>query len=559
MANPILMTGASNMAVINVYKILYDRQEVLKAYLQEQYVVKGKKEFNCKHLNSITGELEEVNYTMTLYFGRGGDTKKLSWNWILSAFGKKEVSLNGTPKAVVLVETRNLYAITFGHSYYKIDQFSDKEWAFNFARRLNYLNVRTLAITNPNSKRNRTVNTYLDYEGLDLGSGEALTKLKAKISLPEEFKLFSDTIEIGNSIRFTTKKTTLENIADIVNHIETTISYEKELVKIPYFKLVKDEGEINKLKELMKNDIETDLMMIDFSEYQIHATRIVFNDNHEYELRCKEKKKKYDGVNYEAVKSFIEEFGLNERDDLLNIKVVVWVDGKSVYTTAIENLIFYTNEDSNSLLSDGSWYIYNEDYLQYLNDSINEIPVEYEEQLNYSKKMHEQFVEKKFQEERQDSNYNGLKPDEIRKKIKQKYYKERYYNDWLVEQGQGFTNFDRDLQAIGKHKVEVMDIYRNNGMFAVKFGSTSSKLCYAVDQSLEAIRAYHRREVAKDIIIENVYLWFVLERNDLPLLNGNPDINQLNLLILKNKLDQWKKEVRLLGYRPVIKINYSRE
>ena len=104
-----------------------------------------------------------------------------------------------------------------------------------------------------------------------------------------------------------------------------------------------------------------------------------------------------------------------------------------------------------------------------------------------------------------------------------------------------------------------MDIYRDNGMFAVKFGSTSSKLSYAVDQSLEAIRAYHRKEVTIEAKIENVYLRFVLERSDLPLINGYPDISQLNLLILKNKLDQWKKEVRLLGYRPIIKINYSRD
>ncbi|MFI8715906.1 DUF6119 family protein [Brevibacillus brevis] len=366
----------------------------------------------------------------------------------------------------------------------------------------------------------------------------------------------------GNGLHFSVAKVCtfiLPNTADIINHTENIILNEKELVKIPYFKLVKDEGEINKLKELMKKDIENDFMLIDFSEYQIHATRIVFNDNHEYELKYNDKKKKYDGVNHEAVKSFIEEFNLNERDDLLDIKVVVWVDGKSVYTTAIENLIFYTNEESSSLLSDGSWYIYNEDYLQYLNDSIIEIPVEYEENLNYSKANHEQFLQQKFQEEQGDSIYKKLKPDEIRKKLKQKYYKERYYNEWLVEQGQGFTNFDRDLQAIGKHKVEVMDIYREKEMFAVKFGSTSSKLCYAVDQSLEAIRAYHRREVAIETKIDNVYLWFVLERSDLPLLNGSPDINKLNLLILKNKLDQWKKEVRLLGYRPMIKINYSRD
>ncbi|MEK5489819.1 DUF6119 family protein [Paenibacillus sp. FSL R7-0297] len=548
------------MAVINLYKILSNKHASLRAHLEEHYRTRGAQLCSRQHPNSITGEIEVVNYQMTLYFGRGGDDKTLSWNWVLNAFGNQNLNINRAPKAVVLVEMQGfLFAITFGHSYFKIDQFSDKEWAFNFARRLKYLNVRTIAITNPNSQRNRTVNTYLDYESLDLGSGEALTKLKAKISLPNQFNLFAETIEIGNSVRLTTENNTLENIADIINHIETTIAKEVETVKIPYFKSVKELGEINTLKELMKRDIENDLMLIDFSEYQIHATRIVFNDNHEYELKHKYKSKKYDRVNHETVHSFLQEYGFNAREDLLDIRVVVWIDGRSEYTTTIEKLIFYTNEDSNSLLSDGSWYIYNEDYLQYLKDSISELPIEYDDQLNFSKASHEGYIETKYQEERGAEIYLTLSEAEIHKKIKQKYYKERYYNDWLVERGLGFSNFDRELEALGKHKLEVMDIYKDNAMYAVKFGKTSSKLCYAVDQSIEAIRAYHRREVAIDVKIEKVYLWFVLERRDLPLIDNTPNINALNLLILKNKLDQWKKEVRLLGYQPMVKINYSRD
>jgi len=60
-------------------------------------------------------------------------------------------------------------------------------------------------------------------------------------------------------------------------------------------------------------------------------------------------------------------------------------------------------------------------------------------------------------------------------------------------------------------------------MYTVKFGNSSGKLCYAVDQSLEAIKAYHRGDVRIDAKIENVYLWFILERGDLPLMNGVPD------------------------------------
>jgi uncharacterized protein (TIGR04141 family) len=546
------------MAVINLYKILENKHDELGEHLGTTYALLGEHTVHINHANTVTGEVLDDTYEMSLYFAVGAEEKPISWNWVLNAFGHQNVEVDGAPRAIIRIQYgESIYAITFGHSFFKTDQYSDKEWAFEFARRLDYINIRTTAITNPNSQRNKTINTYLDYENLDFGSGEALTKLKAKIVLPEGFALFSETIEIGNSIRVNSENPSLERIAGIIDFIESIIVNEVEKVKIPFFKAVKEQEEVQRLSGLMKLDIQNDLMSIDFSEYQIYATRIVFNENHEYELRHKYKSAKCDRINIESVRLFLEQNEFNASDDLLDIRVVVCEDGRSIFQTTIDRLIFYTNENSKALLADGSWYVYNQDYLQYLKDSIEEIPAEFELQYNYSKSLHDEFLEQAYQQERTTEEYHNLDENEVRKKIAQKHYKERYYNNWLVERG--FINFDRDLEAIGKHQVEVMDIFRDKSMFAVKFGKSSSKLCYAVDQSIEAIKAYHRGDVGIEVNIENVYLWFVLERNDLPMIDGSPAINNLNMLILKNKLDQWKKEVRLLGYRPKIRINYARD
>ena len=76
---------------------------------------------------------------------------------------------------------------------------------------------------------------------------------------------------------------------------------------------------------------------------------------------------------------------------------------------------------------------------------------------------------------------------------------------------------------------------------------------------MAGINSYHRGDIQIPEQIEDVYLWLVLDRGDLPINEGIPDINDLNMLIFKNKLDNWKKEVRLLGYRPKIRINYLRD
>ena len=59
--------------------------------------------------------------------------------------------------------------------------------------------------------------------------------------------------------------------------------------------------------------------------------------------------------------------------------------------------------------------------------------------------------------------------------------------------------------------------------------------------------------------ITTVVLWFVLEREQhIEGSDGIPDLNSLDMLMLKNRLDQWKKEVRLAGMRPLVYINYRK-
>ncbi len=71
------------------------------------------------------------------------------------------------------------------------------------------------------------------------------------------------------------------------------------------------------------------------------------------------------------------------RYDILDIKVVSLYNGQPVVTNLVKNLIDYTDDNKNCLLSKGIWYKYNEDYLNYLRDSIAEIPVEYHPEFDF--------------------------------------------------------------------------------------------------------------------------------------------------------------------------------
>ena len=126
----------------------------------------------------------------------------------------------------------------------------------------------------------------------------------------------------------------------------------------------------------------------------------------------------------------------------------------------------------------------------------------------------------------------------------------------IMERDHSFENFDREENSVCGAKVEIMDLYKDKTMYAVKIGNSSAKLCYAVDQSISSLKLYKHRLLEGMPEIDTVAIWLVLDHRNHIEDNGVPDINALNMLMLKNRLDYWKKEVRLQGFKPLIYINY---
>ncbi|WP_328598719.1 DUF6119 family protein [Inconstantimicrobium porci] len=397
------------------------------------------------------------------------------------------------------------------------------------------------------------------YKSLEFDSGESFTKIKAKIDISEEINIINDSIEIGNSIKFHLLDGKLETIMRLIVYIEDVIRNEEDKVKIPVFGVVKDIELIKTLDDNMLEQFKNEPYSISFSETDIVGTTEVFNHNDaNFVAYYKRHRKTLDELNYENLKEFINDNEI-KFDEILDIKIISYVDGVSRKTDTIKQLIDYTNESEKCILSKGEWYKYNDDYLNYLQESISEIEVVNYDKYDLSIRKFKEYQERKYEEDKYKEKYKGKSEKEIRKSISNIYYKEKYYNSMLEEEF-GFENLDREFEFVGKSKIEVMDLYKDDTMFAVKIGKTSGKLCYVVDQSLEALKVYKHNILDNKPEIKNVAIWIVLQKaKKLKEINGKPDINELDMLILKNKLDGWKKEVRVLGFKPIIYINYEVE
>lgn len=555
------------MAMINLYRIDPEKNQLCLQDLSASPL-------EVKDTISKTRLVNETEYDFgaTLYLEAPHQSDEaISWNWILNEYNEQPFQTFKAPKAVLLIEetvgeVEQTYAITFGSSFFRVDKFCDRDFGFNFATRMEYTNVKTTTLTAPNLKRSKTVNTYINYNDLDFNSGESFSKLKVNAKIEEDFNLFKPAMEIGNSIRFNIENETIDGILDVILYVEDIlrIPFEEAKYKIPLFQLVKDDNLLDTLNQnvdqLLVNTLvegqETDMFSI--PELQIVGASEVFNHtDDEFELKyLRSDPKKITHLTESTIKTFCEENSINSIEKIDKIRLVRYRDGEPVVTLRLKDIIEYTNDDHKCILCGSKWYMFNQDYLTYLNDSIKEIETTYNESYDFLNTDHEQFLDEKYLEEKDDTKYIGKSESTIKASIKKKYYAELWFNK-ARELGGGFTNHDREDTTLGFEKMDLYEI-NTKTMFAVKKGKASSDLCYAVDQSLTALKKLKHGEITDMPSISNVGLWFILERaGHLPTDENNKvDLTALDMLMLKNRIDQWKKEVRLAGYKPIIYINY---
>ena len=541
------------MGQINLYKIDVEKKRDFLDALAKKFEFIGEQDYHS------IGNEEDV-YMVGTYVNVPEERKPVEWQWILDEYDYEIEDTVASPRAVLVIESiAATYAVTYGLSYFAVDKYCDIDFAFDFARRIDFKQIKTTTLTAPNAQRNKMINVYLNYNDISFDSGESYAKIKAKMKIEDGFKLHGEMVEIGHSIKTQLSDNTIDCILRFIDYVEL-VREKEELHKIPVFSKVRDEKIINELDEQLIEKIEENIECINISELDIIGATEIFNSNDSsFTLKHGRKHKNIEELTKENILQFMDENDLNIKNDFWNLKVVSNKNGEPVCTDIMKRLIDFTDDDRRCLLLKGEWYSFNDDYVQYLQDSIAELEVIYNPQFDFSNEKLSDYVERKYQEEKDFEEYTGLTIEKIKKKIKDKYYAERVFNNILSEQFD-FENHDRDSDETGTGKIELMDLYKDGTMYAVKIGNSSAKLSYVVEQSLSSTRMYKHCLLPDMPKVERIAVWIVLKRRTrLPDINGKPDISSLKMVMLKNRLDAWKKEVRILGYTPVVYLNYWEE
>ena len=129
------------MACINLYKMNFNKvDDFLDDLKSSNYLAKSNKKI----------DKDTCEFKFTLYLCEA----------------KQSNDVYKSPRAILFIEkvcdeSEDIYAATFGSSFFKVDKYCDRDFGFKFAARMEYTNIKTTTLTSPNSKRSKMINTYI--------------------------------------------------------------------------------------------------------------------------------------------------------------------------------------------------------------------------------------------------------------------------------------------------------------------------------------------------------------------------------------------------------------
>lgn len=502
-----------------------------------------KKEMLERNFEKIGNEIESGKYKLNLYYKYDNDLK-LSWKNILTEFGETNPPTRIGISGIIICEScDNNYAVTYGASSFLVQRYSDREFGFNFAKRIELKEMKRKSSMTPHSRRNSSITSFKNTKTIVFDSGENITSL----SFAPDNIFYGKRIDIGKSIKLKTD-ISLSDIYQLFDQIESDVSNDI-INKIPLLTKITNTDEIERYDKMMYDSLnkefdsygKSNLSQFSMNEFYIVGSSIYFEEDHTQVVK---------------VGKYEEELELHNLNDLFELSKKIGVDiqtiiekgkiiyrdssNEKIYAESIRKYINYEIESENASLYNDEWFYYNDDYYDLVMNEIKTIEIKYNSSDNYTKEQIETFRvnEKEYREE-------------ILNKILSKKY-----NGRLLDRDMFISKYENEYFN-SEYKIELADLLLADEYISVKIGSAQA-LSYCIDQSDLSAKLIDAKKInldEKELPIPDKFgVWFYMESNSV-FENGTVNLQKIHSIMLLSKLSTWSKNIKTLGKTPVIHIN----
>ena len=502
-----------------------------------------KREMYERKFEKIGNEIKSDKYKLNLYY-KYDTNLKLSWKNILIEFGESNPPARTGISGIIICESSdNDYAITYGSSSFLVQKYSDREFGFDFAKRIELKEMKRKSSITPHSRKNSSITSFRNTKTIVFDSGENITSL----SFTPNNEFYGKRIDVGKSIKLKVD-ITLCDIFQLLDQIEKDVNNDI-INKIPLLTKITNVDEIERYNKMMYDSLNkefytygnSNLSQFSTNEFYIVGSSIYFEEDYTQVVK---------------VGKYEQEIELHNLNDLFELSKKIDVDiqtiiergkiiykdfsNKKLYAESIRRYINYEIESESVSLYNDEWFYYNDDYYDLVMNEIKTIEIKYDPSDDYTKEKIETF---------------RTKEKEYREEILNKILSKKY-DGKLLDRNMFISRYENEYFN-SKYKIELADLLLENEYISVKIGSAQS-LSYCVDQSdlsAKLIDAKKINLVEKGLPVPDKFgVWFFMESNSF-FENGKVNLQKIHSIMLLSKLSTWSKNIKILGKTPVIHIN----
>lgn len=519
-------------------------------------VNKGKFDYLIQKLNAVGLKQQKTipseNYSMTFFFSEdvpGNDV----WWW--DAY--RDFFNDGVPEpknffyfgvliCMGIENPETIYAVSLGKSHFYLSKFIELDFGINLAVRMADENTILLKKSRyfSGSKR-QDISSYQNFIKNSYEAGESVEHLKLKATNRDVWGdrniIFADSIQMDSEIAPI-------QLDEVFAQIEFCMA-DDEVIRLPKLEPVSDEEVIDLLDNMLLASLKDNGAHISIDEFQVYGVNICFNF-HDYKYKISSRAGEHAGGHRRDVDGALEISDIqgfllenDDVDDVNLIRIQFKSEDSAPFTKGLKEVVdFHVEHESfNYFLKGGEWYKFNQVFVGYLKDSLNNIEVVQMEDLS-----EEDYLAWKL--EKKDKIDRG---EEVENKIT---YREYYFNEKQSREG-GYVLLDRQLtqmQALQEgnknYKIEIADLYKDGEVISVKISEENHELIYNIEQSMVSMELIKQGVIDFEHDLQVAALWFVFEGD----VQRIADHNSIQFLLA---VEAWKKRVVFHKLKPKIYIS----
>ncbi len=420
--------------------------------------------------------------------------------------------------AFVFTKGERCLVLSYGKAHFQLRPYCNYDFGIEVAKRIaNNADTRLTAGRRFQGTKKKDIKSFLNNTPLDIESGESVDYIQAGI-IDELKSTFGQTGKFGASVMLTPNidKT---GIGAFLDAMEGELAKEARF-PLPRTVAITEKDEIARFDRLLLDELESDLHATEFTHnsFDIYGVDFVFGNEGTYSIKAPKKKSlEVEFLSVGDLKNYIRENNI-DRKDIVAIRVSYHSEDGPGFEKPLKETLDFIADSENVILSGGKWMHFNQDYLDFLDESLRAVEVEETEE-----------------------QFRVISDDEPT------------FNKSEAVRDAGYEVADKNFEILrtnAKTPIEAWDLKKGTTVYAVKF-ATAQKLSYVCDQAIEVLELKRNNVGAKKLQDFTRYCLWLGYRSKTPL----GEITDSGSIILKQKLEAFIRKAREVGVEPAIKIS----